>query len=91
MFGFKHTMNKYSHNDNEHQLTRTRLHSRLLQVKAPAQLEAPYPHLSNQLDSSLQELDDSVCLPAAQTLRRLVSNFMSFVFFGQVLSEFKAL
>ncbi|KAK8010137.1 cytochrome P450 [Apiospora arundinis] len=86
MFGFKHTMNKYSHNDNEHQLTRTRLHSRLLQVKAPAQLEALYPHLSNQLDSSLQELSDSVSLPAAQTLRRLVSNFMSFVFFGQVLT-----
>lgn len=55
MFGFKHNMNKYEHNTDDHKLVRTRLFSRVLQVNGPAHLQALYPHLMSRLSEGLLE------------------------------------
>lgn len=64
MFGFKHNMNKYEHNTDDHKLVRTRLFSRVLQVNGPAHLQALYPHLISRLHEGLaEEFGDRGTLP----------------------------
>ncbi|KAI1379887.1 putative cytochrome P450 [Hypoxylon crocopeplum] len=94
MFGFKHTMNKFQHNTSEHKVIRTRLYSRMLQVNGPVHLDGLYPCLQSQLLANLDlELQsgrpskDGISLPIAQMTRRLASQLMSVMFFGQMLSS----
>lgn len=58
MFGFQHTMNGISRTEQENSLLRTRLYSRLLQVRGPANLKVIYPKLQKQLGNVLlQQLE----------------------------------
>ena len=53
MFGFKHTLNKFNHN--EAKLIRSRLYGRLLHVQGPEILAGLYPYIQKKLTSSLEE------------------------------------
>jgi hypothetical protein len=58
MFGFQHTMNGISRTEQEASLHRTRLYSRLLQIRGPANLKVIYPTLQKQLETVLlQQLE----------------------------------
>ncbi|KAI0481374.1 putative cytochrome P450 [Xylariaceae sp. FL0804] len=94
MFGFKHTMNNFEHNTNDHRLIRTRLYGRLLQVNGPIHLNRLYPLLDHWLGEGLrQELQSErklragISLPTARTSRRLASKLMAIVFFGERLAS----
>ncbi|QKX59174.1 uncharacterized protein TRUGW13939_06306 [Talaromyces rugulosus] len=91
MFGFQHTMNGISHTEQETSLLRTRLYSRLLQVRGPTNLKVIYPTLQKQLETVLlQQLekgklnaDGSLSIRLAPTIRTMSSRLMAQLFFGE--------
>ncbi|CRG90582.1 7-alpha-hydroxycholest-4-en-3-one 12-alpha-hydroxylase [Talaromyces islandicus] len=91
IFGFQHTMNGISRTEQENNLLRTRLYSRLLQVRGPANLKVIYPALQKQLGSVLLQqlekgklkIDGSISIRLAPTIRTISSRLMAQLFFGE--------
>lgn len=54
MFGFKHTLNNFNHN--EVTLQKSRLFGRLIQVNGVSNLPKIYPYLANRVDESIAEM-----------------------------------
>lgn len=54
MFGFKHTLNNFNHNELNSQ--KSRLFSRLIQVNGVQNLPKLFPHVEKRVAESLNEL-----------------------------------
>ncbi|KAH8700861.1 putative cytochrome P450 [Talaromyces proteolyticus] len=93
MFGFKHTMNKFDHN--ELNIIKSRLFGRVLNVNGPSQLVRLYPVLQKRLlsflDGELEVLaipdSRSILIPLASTAKVLSSRLMGVMFFGENLGS----
>lgn len=91
MFGFQHTMNGISRTEQENSLLRTRLYSRLLQVRGPQNLKIVYPALQKRLETVLLQqfekgnpnVDGSVSIRLAPAIRTMSSRLMAQLFFGK--------
>ncbi|KAH5296212.1 hypothetical protein HBI12_213850 [Parastagonospora nodorum] len=92
MFGFKHTLNGFNHN--EVAGVKSRLMGRLIQVQGVSNLPKIFPYLNKRLQQSLDEQialakrrPDGVTLPVASTVRTVTSRVMAVLFFGEQTSR----
>ncbi|KAF2652995.1 cytochrome P450 [Lophiostoma macrostomum CBS 122681] len=92
MFGFKHTLNNFNHN--EVALVKSRLLGRLIQVQGVNHLPKIFPYLVKRVEQSLVEQvargktrPDGVSLPVADTVRTITSRVMDVLFFGERISS----
>ncbi|KAL4770178.1 cytochrome P450 [Aspergillus nidulans var. acristatus] len=89
MFGFKHTLNNLDHN--EINTRKSRLFSRVLQVRVPAQFRELYPclyrHLRAFLDMELQAEEGTASARIASLSERLLSRLMGVWFFGENITS----
>ena len=93
MFGFKHTLNNFNHN--EVTQVKSRLLGRLLQVQGVNHLPKVFPYLTKRAAQSLDEQiatgktlqDGGISLPVACTVRTMASRIMGVLFFGETLSS----
>ncbi|PVH92176.1 cytochrome P450 [Periconia macrospinosa] len=92
MFGFKHTMNNFNHN--EVAKAKSRLLGRLIQVQGVNHLPKIFPCLVKRAEQSLEEqltlgkvCSDGISLPVACTVRALTSRVMGVLFFGEKISS----
>jgi hypothetical protein len=92
MFGFKHTLNNFNHN--EVSLVKSRLMGRLLQVQGINHLPKIFPYLVKRMEQSLIEQvaqgktnPDGISLPVADTVRTVTSRVMGVLFFGENMSS----
>lgn len=91
MFGFKHSLNGLNHNDLK--ILRSRLFGRVLQVQGRKSLPQIYPYVQKKLISSLSEElragqavgSGTTLVRLAGTCRRLASELMGVMFFGERL------
>ncbi|KAF2825057.1 cytochrome P450 [Ophiobolus disseminans] len=92
MFGFKHTLNNFNHD--EVAQVKSRLLGRLLQIQGVNNLPKIFPYLVKRVEQSLAEqtalgktTPDGVSLPIASTVRTMASRVMSVLFFGESTSS----
>jgi len=92
MFGFKHTLNGFNHN--EVAGVKSRLLGRLIQVQGLGNLPKIFPYLNKRVQRSLDEQvalgkngPDGVNLPVASTIRIVTSRVMAVLFFGEQTSR----
>jgi hypothetical protein len=92
MFGFKHILNNFNHN--EIAQVKSRLLGRLLQVQGVNNLPKMYSYLSKRAAQSLDEQiasgklhPDGISLPVASTVRTMASRMMGVLFFGEKTSS----
>ncbi|KAF2867713.1 cytochrome P450 [Massariosphaeria phaeospora] len=92
MFGFKHTLNNFDHNEVTAQ--KSRLFGRLIQVNGVANLPKMFPFLAKRVNESLDQQiklgkaqQGGVSVPIAQTIRTVTSRVMGVIFFGENLSS----
>lgn len=92
MFGFKHTLNNFNHN--EIAGVKSRLLGRLIQVQGVNNLPKIFPYLNKRVQQSLDEqvaldkrLKDGVSLSVASTIRTVTSRVMAVLFFGEQTSR----
>lgn len=91
MFGFKHTLNNFNHN--EVTQIKSRLLGRLIQVQGVNNLSKIFPYLVKRAEQSLNEQvalgnahPDGISLPVAGTIRTVTSRVMGVLFFGEKTS-----
>ncbi|OAG09463.1 cytochrome P450, partial [Paraphaeosphaeria sporulosa] len=92
MFGFKHTLGNFDHNELNSQ--KSRFFSRLIHIKGSQNLPHLFPHVEKRVIESLDELlagakpaARGVTLPIAETVRTMASRAMCVMFFGETLSR----
>jgi hypothetical protein len=94
MFGFKHTMNNFNHD--EVVKVKSRMLGRLIQVQGVNHLPKIFPYLLKRAEQSLEEQlalgnkcpeGISLSLPIACTVRSMASQVMGVLFFGESLSS----
>jgi hypothetical protein len=92
MFGFKHTLNNFNHN--EIAQVKSPLLGRLIQVQGVNHLPKIFPYLAKRAGQSLDEQvalgkqhADGISLPVASTVRTVASRVMGVLFFGEKTSS----
>ncbi|CAI6285304.1 unnamed protein product [Periconia digitata] len=92
MFGFKHTLNNFNHD--EVVKAKSRLLGRLIQVQGTSNLPKLFPYLVKRARKSLGEqltlgemCSDGISLPIACTVRTVTSRIMGVLFFGETISS----
>jgi hypothetical protein len=92
MFGFKHTLKNFNHN--EVAQVKSRLLGRLIQVQGVNHLPKVFPYLVKRVEQSLDEQvglgkasPNGISLPVACTVRTITSQVMAVLFFGEKTSS----
>ncbi|PYH88578.1 cytochrome P450 [Aspergillus ellipticus CBS 707.79] len=94
MFGFKYTLNGLNHS--EINTRKSRLYSRVLQVRGPTQFQELYPYLDRnlrafmdleRLSSSAMGPEGTISIQLASFSERLLSRLMSAWFFGENMTS----
>ncbi|KAL4738245.1 cytochrome P450 [Aspergillus similis] len=88
MFGFKHTLNNLD--QNEINTRKSRLFSRVLQVRVPAQFQELYPCLYHNLRAFLDmelQAEGTASVKLASLSERLLLRLMGVWFFGEIITS----